>query len=225
MSTAPAAPAPPVPGPEIREPTLEKRFWDKVDRRGPDDCWEWQASVRGFGYGQFWLSGTHVAAHRVAYELEVGEIPAGLVVRHRCDNPKCCNPAHLELGTHKQNSADMVERGRQNSPVGERHGSCKLTEQQVLEIRASNEPQHVLAARYGVTQTRISAIRRGTNWSHLPGPQKRVDCRRRLTPQQIREIFQAEGTCDQIAARFPCSRSMVSLIKLRRSHAEVTADL
>jgi uncharacterized protein (DUF433 family) len=205
---------------------LSDRFWSKVARRSPADCWEWQASFsNAAGYGQFWLNGTQVRAHRLAYQMERGPIPEGLVVRHRCDNPSCVNPAHLELGTHKDNSADRVNRGRSNSPIGERHGHCKLTEQQVLEIRASAEPQHVLAERYGVAQTRISAILRGASWSHLPAARKRVDCRRRLTVEQIREIYLAAGTCDEIAARYPCSRSMVSLIKLRKNHAEVTADL
>ncbi len=205
---------------------IVERFWSKVDRGGPADCWEWQASFSSdAGYGQFWLNGTQVRAHRLAYRLECGPIPESLVVRHRCDNPCCVNPAHLELGTHKENSADRVKRGRSNSPFGERHGHCKLTEQQVLVIRASNEPQHVLAKRYGVTQSVISAARRGETWGHLPAARKRVDCRRRLTVEQIREVYLAAGTCDEIAARYPCSRSMVSLIKLRKCHGEVTAAL
>jgi hypothetical protein len=205
---------------------VEKRFWSKVNRRGPDDCWEWQAGLRGtLGYGQFWHDGTNRNAHRVAYLLERGPIPEGLVVRHQCDNPACVNPAHLELGTYAQNSADMVERGRQNSPIGERHGQRKLTEQQVMEIRSSNEPQQALAVRYGMTQTAIGSVRRGKTWSHLPVNGKPIDCRHKLTEEEVREIFLAKGTCDQLAALYPCSRSMVSLIKLRKNHAQVTAGL
>lgn len=83
------------------------RFWAKIDQRGPDDCWPWLAG-RSKGYGQF----LNYLAHRIAWFLTHGEIPAGAVIRHTCDNPPCCNPNHLVPGTHGQNFRDMVERGR-----------------------------------------------------------------------------------------------------------------
>jgi hypothetical protein len=82
--------------------TLEQRFWEKVDRRGPDECWPWLASTDGKGYGSFRV-GKHQRAHRFAYELLIGPIPAGLVIDHLCRNRACVNPAHMEPVTPLEN--------------------------------------------------------------------------------------------------------------------------
>lgn len=95
-------------------PIHSDRFWSKVDRTGTG-CWLWLASLTGAGYGQFWLNGRREGAHRVAWELTYGPIPDGLLVCHDCpdgDNPRCVNPAHLFLGTTKDNADDMVAKGR-----------------------------------------------------------------------------------------------------------------
>ena len=147
--------------------TVAERFWEKVDRRGPADCWEWQGSTRGvMGYGQFHLRGRCVQAHRVAYELGHRREPGEQLVRHRCDNPRCCNPAHLELGSYKDNVEDMISRGRRvaNAPRGERHWARKVTGDAVREIRSSNSTLAALAAAYGVAPMTISDIRRGKTW-------------------------------------------------------------
>ena len=88
------------------------KFWNKVDRRGPDDCWPWLKGKDRKGYGQTTIAYQHHRAHRLAWELANGPIPAGLCVLHRCDNPPCCNPGHLWLGTQRDNAHDAIAKGR-----------------------------------------------------------------------------------------------------------------
>lgn len=87
------------------------RFWSKVVKDTPNECWLWRAARSKAGYGLFWLGGARWA-HRVSYEFAHGPIPSGLDVRHKCDIPNCVNPAHLELGTQADNNQDMVLRRR-----------------------------------------------------------------------------------------------------------------
>jgi hypothetical protein len=90
---------------------LSRRFWAKVDRRGPDRCWEWTGKLAK-GYGSIRWCGQWLLAHRLSYVWTHGAIQDGLLVIHSCDNPKCVNPAHLRLGTHRDNALDTVERGQ-----------------------------------------------------------------------------------------------------------------
>jgi hypothetical protein len=102
--------------PQRPKPTPEQtaaRFWSKVEKG--QGCWTWTAGRNADGYGWFKISGGPKVAHRVAWELTNGPIPEGLIVRHRCDNPPCVNPGHLELGTHKDNRRDCSQRGRASS--------------------------------------------------------------------------------------------------------------
>lgn len=93
--------------------TEEERFWSKVAVGAPGECWEWKRSRLPRGYGRFRQPTGHEYAHRVAWRLTNGPIPDGMVVRHYvCDNPPCCNPAHLRLGTQGDNNDDSVSRGR-----------------------------------------------------------------------------------------------------------------
>ena len=147
--------------------TLAHRFWSKVDPASSQCCWEWTACKSLHGYGQFRLNNQMLKAHRVAYTLSKSEIPSDLIVRHTCDNPACCNPAHLILGTHAENMADMVERKRSNKAKGEDNSSCKLTSKQVMEIYNSPLPQNELAKLYNITQTNISLIKLKKTWRHI----------------------------------------------------------
>lgn len=98
-------------------------FWDWVDRSDPDGCWPWTRSRNQDGYGHLRLNPrASIRAHRLAYELTYGPIPDGLVVCHRCDNPPCCRPDHLVLGTQVDNMADMVAKNRRG-----RDPSLKMT--------------------------------------------------------------------------------------------------
>ena len=138
-----------------------------VEVRGEDECWPWIGYRDPDGYGRFRAivdedKKTHLA-HRVAFEEAYGYLP--LVVRHRCDNPPCCNPLHLLPGTHTDNIRDRVARGR--SSRGERHGSAILTAEQVISIRLDTRKQVVIAAAYGVDQTTICNIIKRKIWKHV----------------------------------------------------------
>lgn len=124
-------------------------------------CWEFKGNRDKDGYGQF--AGAErkpIRAHRVAHEAARGPIPQGQVVRHKCDNPPCINPDHLETGTYKQNSTDAVERDRMAN--GERHGMHKLTDEEVVAIRSeyASTPisQRALARKYSCSQSQISNL-------------------------------------------------------------------
>ena len=138
-----------------------ERFYEKVNKTAT--CWLWTGFCHRNGYGQFWYNAKMVLAHRFAYELEVGPIPAGLVIRHKCVGQRnCVNTAHLETGTHKENQLDRHRDG--TILTGEEHPGAKLTQAKVDEIRASDESNRELGRRYGVDHTLISAIKRNKIW-------------------------------------------------------------
>mgnify|MGYP000054622316 CR=1 FL=1 len=156
-------------------PTLEFRYWSHVDVRGPDECWPWTAYASR-GYGKIWVG--HDAdgmlimrrANRVGWELVHGKDPGRQHVRHTCDNPACCNPAHWVLGSHADNMRDMQERKRANHPLGEKVGGAKLTEQAVREIRArrrNGETLQAIGAAFGVSLQSIHNICTGRTWRHI----------------------------------------------------------
>ena len=171
----------------IKERTLKleqkyiDRFWERVDVRGTDECWEWQAGTSS-GYGRLTINGKDFRTHRISWILHNGEIPDGLFVCHKCDNRLCVNPNHFFLGTHEDNMKDKIRKGRQSSTKGyrlpnkrksvwgEKVYSAKLTEQEVLEIKALLSfglKQTSIAKAYGVTNKNISLIHRGKTWTHV----------------------------------------------------------
>ena len=124
----------------IKRKPLAERFWAKVDRRGPDDCWNWTAMTHPDGHGRIGEGGHYgrmLYAHRVSYELHIGPIPPGLVVMHKCDNPRCVNPAHLQLGTDADNHRDCWNKGRspfKPSMPGASHPLAKITPAIAAEV-------------------------------------------------------------------------------------------
>ena len=147
----------------------EKRFWAKVDRGAPDQCWTWTASTNNCGYGRFFAGGASVLAHRYSFEVHHRPLAEGEVVRHTCDQPGCVNPHHLKAGTHQDNMNDMVRRDRQAR--GSRCAQSKLEESDIRVIRAryreGSVTQAELANTYGTTRSAISKIVRRTRWKHV----------------------------------------------------------
>ena len=130
-------------------------------------CWLWTAGCNQKGYGLFRLNHreSKPGAHRVSWLLYRGEIPDGLQVCHHCDMPCCVNPEHLFLGTHAENVADMVKKGRQS--YGEINANHKLTEAEVKAIRLDHRNWRQVAADYGVSHKTIWEARTGKTWRHI----------------------------------------------------------
>ena len=133
-----------------------------------NDCIEWTGGNNCTGYGRQWINGRHQYPHRVAWEKANGrKIPEGMVVMHECDNRSCINPDHLRIGTHKENSEDMVRKGR--SARGVRSGGAKTTQAVVDAIRVflsrNGRGSQAFAARwFGLSVSQISNIKQGTQW-------------------------------------------------------------
>ena len=144
------------------------RFWPKVRRTA--GCWEWVGCVDAKGYGRY---SSKQRAHREAYEQFVGTIPQGMCVLHRCDNPPCVNPAHLFLGTKRDNNADRNNKGRTSRVsrnVGSEHGLSVIDESTVIQIRklrALGAPLRDIGQRYGISDALVSLVARGKRWAHV----------------------------------------------------------
>jgi hypothetical protein len=149
------------------------RFWSHVDIKLESECWIWKlAKISGYGATSYHHKSFY--AHRMAYGLCYGEFDQSLEVLHKCDNPSCCNPHHLFLGTPKDNYDDMVIKGRDIYFSGEDVYLSKLKELQVLEIRnryfEGNITQLDLAKEYNVKESTINDIMSGRTWKHVGGP-------------------------------------------------------
>jgi hypothetical protein len=133
-------------------------------------CWEWKGSRPGGKYGHFSFEYKAVKAHRWIYEKIVGEIPSGLLVRHKCDNPGCVNPDHLEVGTQAENVSDMYERCRAHDRKGQNHPMSRLTAEDVVEIRRLRDcgaTEASVAAKFGIGRGQVGKIHRRENWGHV----------------------------------------------------------
>lgn len=144
-------------------------FKDKYEVDPISGCWNWVGWLSENGYGRFEVNKKKVYGHRYSYHTLVHPLSEGDVVMHKCDNRKCVNPEHLVVGTHSDNHADMVSKGR--NAKGTSHGISKLTETDVINICKSKSTQRKLAKDYGVSQTAVWSIKTGRCWSHLTGVQ------------------------------------------------------
>lgn len=173
---------------------MSKKLWDTTNfqsfaqssldmSNGEDSCWPFIGGKNWAGYGHFVRRGVHYRAHRVAYELAYGLVPDGKSVCHSCDNPPCCNPKHLWVGTHQENMMDKTAKGRvvTNPNRGMKSIQARLTDNQVRDIRNEYVPQkpgprtngrfglsrRELAVKYGVSKSLIDHIINGTAWTHI----------------------------------------------------------
>lgn len=161
-----------------------ERFWRQVEKT--DGCWLWLGSKSARGYGKITIAGRTLSTHRLSWVFAHGEIPAGLYVLHHCDNPPCVRPDHLFLGTAADNAADAVAKGRwttgsrngavlhpETRPRGERHPMARLTEDQVLQMRAKRDEGYTyqrLVEEFGVSKSTVANVVTRKKWRHLrPG--------------------------------------------------------
>ena len=147
---------------------LDHKFWDKVDIGKKNDCWNWLGAVNDYGYGKVrrgaWRS--WLRTHRYAWEEVNGPVPYGLSVLHRCDNPRCCNPLHLFVGTQQDNVNDMVSKGRAKGGglSGEHNPNAKLSLESARLIR---NQRHKASARQLAKQYHVHANLIYMIWSNL----------------------------------------------------------
>jgi len=149
--------------------TTRAKILENVAIDASSGCWNWTASQNGAGYGQIAVERKPRLAHRISYELHRGLIPHGMFVCHHCDNRACVNPDHLFLGTAADNAADRDNKGRQIIYSGSKHGSSKLTEEEVAEIRSSREPHRAIGQKFGISGSQVSRIRTGKQRSVIHG--------------------------------------------------------
>lgn len=142
-------------------------FWSRVAKAGPEDCWNWLGGKDSHGYGLIEISGVRYGAHRLAWSLINGDIERDKYILHSCDNPSCCNPAHLRPGTHAENMKDKVSHGRSKPECifGECHKNAKLLESDVREIRSIvGLRQKDIGVLYGVSQATVWHILHRSYW-------------------------------------------------------------
>ena len=133
----------------------ERLFWDKVDKKGIDECWNWTGCLAGKGYGYAWYCGKHISAHRLSWTIKNGLIPEDMQILHKCDNKKCVNPDHLYCGTHLDNVVDAIER----SPTGST--TSKFNVNDIVNIRhlySIGNTQQSLATKYNCSPSYIGKI-------------------------------------------------------------------
>lgn len=206
---------------------VSQRFWAKVHKT--DECWFWTGYIRDDGYGNFPLRKTVVhRAHRIAYAIGVGPIPAGMVVCHRCDTRACVRPDHLFLGTQLDNIADRNAKNRQAKGIA--HPAAKLTDDDVVEIRrryaVGSVSQHELAAEYGINNAGICRIVRRKIWTHVGGDDAGYGMHLTLNDDTVREIrtrYAAGGiTQTQLAIEYGVTNGQISRVVNRKKWKHVS---
>lgn len=180
-----------------------ERFWSKVNKMPGNGCWEWQAGRYPTGYGQFYYQGHKIGAHKFAYLTEVGPVPDGMYVCHKCDNPCCVRPDHLFLGTNSDNQFDAVSKGRhglQNHPESRSYGKRNGTHTHP-ETRATGDRHS--------SKTHPEIVKKGEAHHNV-----------KLTEDDVRQIRQLREDGigpTKLAKQFNVSLSTIQWIVFRRS--------
>lgn len=188
------------------------RFKAKVDVRGPDECWPWKAGVsKKQGYGVFWAHGKSFYAHRIAFDLEKGDIPDTLLVLHHCDNTGCCNPKHLYAGTDKANALDRERRDRSHPKFGDDNPSRKHPE--LLKWKDTHalrlDPSRIARGDRHKSKTKPESISKGEQH-----PQAK------LTDTQVNEIRSKRNsgaTYTELMKEYGMTRASICLIVNRKT--------
>lgn len=175
---------------------VSERYNKYVNVHGSDDCWPWTGCVNSSGYGRLKVVSYRIQeAHRIAWALHTGVSPGEMMVCHHCDNPPCCNPKHLFLGTHAENMADMASKGRAKPPyqkfLGENNGSAKISEKdasKIIEMISNGWRNTEISERFNISHSMVSCIRLKKSWTHLPRPRdfKKYDSLRRTRTNIVR---------------------------------------
>lgn len=142
-----------------------RRFQNHYVTEPNSGCWLWQSSFTRNGYGQFRIQRTTMRAHRLSWSMLNGPVPAGKMIRHKCDVRCCVNPNHLEPGTASENYWDRARVG--NLTHGERNGCAKLTEKQVRLIRSMPGKHRVIAAKFSISTSWVTRLKNQEKWTHL----------------------------------------------------------
>lgn len=195
-----------------------ERFWEKVDVRGEDECWEWLGHRHAAGYGIFWHDGKNRRANRMALILSgIDPTCETDMALHSCDNPPCCNPKHLRWGSAKDNAQDFIDR---NGPrIGDRNINSSITgdiASGIMKARVSGLPARMIAERFGVTKALVENITGMRAWTHLLG----VDGN-----PTAEELKAARSTVKRDAANRIITDAMVDDILQSRMNGESTATI
>ena len=213
---------------------LTERLLSKAGNLTINGCKEFLGALRPDGYGQLTMKGKSYSAHRLSWSIENGDIPTGLCVLHKCDNRKCINPDHLFIGTHKDNSIDMSNKGRGSLKRGEKHPSAKLKEEDVKEIfnLSGQLSQREIAKKFNVTQGLIVNILNHRSWRTVSSSMKSMSPtglasnqkgsnsgRAKLSEKDVEIILKMQGlkTSVQVGKDFNVTSGNIRSIWARRS--------
>lgn len=156
---------------QVKSPEyLRMRIMIGVVKNEESGCWEWKRSSDGWGYGKISIQHKLEKVHRVMFSLANGPIPTGMCVCHKCDNPPCCNPDHLFLGTHADNRRDMIQKGRLSDQSGTLNSQAKINDNIAREIRslyANGVMQKLIAEKYGISTGIVNRVVLRRNWKNI----------------------------------------------------------